>query len=280
MPIVDPSSSHLADTEWLNDHISDSDVRIVDCDEPLGYDRMHIKGSIKIPVFHYIKNASLLSPAGYVIHVMDPDELSGLLYTMGVSPNDKVITYDNSFSLYAARFWWVLTYYGYQFVKVLDGGWKKWYKEGRSIGIEVTEYSASSKLEPKADDSMIIGTEELMQSYNHSDVVVWDVRSGNEYLGIEARGNKRTGHIPGAVHLEWKNAMDLTTICFKDQAALKKMLEEKGITPNKKIITHCQGGIRAAHSAMTLKMLGYENVRNYDPSWNDWGNRSDTPIEY
>ena len=279
MPTLDPDSNILIDTEWLAEHLDDPQIRMVDCDEPLGYDRMHITGAMKIPVFHYIKNTSVVSPAGYGVNVMTAEEVSALLHGMGIGPNDKVVAYDNSFSLYAARFWWVLTYYGYKFVKIMDGGWKKWYREGRPIGLDVQKYSAQDKLKPKVDTSMIIGTDELIQSYNYSDVVVWDVRSQNEYIGTETRGNQRTGHIPGAVHMEWKDTIDKATGCFVDGKTLKNLLTNKGITPDKKIITHCQGGIRAAHAALTLQLLGYENVRNYDPSWNDWGNRLDTPIE-
>ena len=279
MPTLDPNANILVDTEWLAANLDDPQIRVVDCDEPLGYDRMHITGAIKIPVFHYIKNTSVVSPAGYGINVMAAEEVSTLLHKMGIGPNDKVVVYDNSLSLYAARFWWVLTYYGYKFVKIVDGGWKKWYREGRPIGLDVAEYSAQDKLKPKTDTSMIIGTEELIQSYNHPDVVVWDVRSQKEYIGTETRGNKRTGHIPGAIHMEWKDSIDKSTGCFLDAKTLEVAFTSKGITPNKKIVTHCQGGIRAAHAALTLKLLGYKNVRNYDPSWNDWGNRQDTAIE-
>ena len=130
-------SSRLVSTEWLADNLDDPQLRIVDCDEPLAYDRMHITGAIKIPVFHYIKNTSVVSPAGYGVNVMTAEEVSALLHKMGIGPNDKVVAYDNSLSLYAARFWWVLRYYGFQFVKIVDGGWKKLYREGRSIGMDV-----------------------------------------------------------------------------------------------------------------------------------------------
>ena len=121
MPTLDPNSNILVDTEWLADNLDDPQLRIVDCDEPLAYDRMHITGAIKIPVFHYIKNTSVVSPAGYGVNVMTAEEVSALLHKMGIGPNDKVVAYDNSLSLYAARFWWVLRYYGFQFVKIVDG---------------------------------------------------------------------------------------------------------------------------------------------------------------
>ena len=79
--------------------------------------------------------------------------------------------------------------------------------------------------------------------------------------------------------MEWKDTIDKTSGCFLDANTLGDTLTSKGIAPNKKIVTHCQGGIRAAHAALTLELLGYKDVRNYDPSWNDWGNRQDTPIE-
>jgi thiosulfate/3-mercaptopyruvate sulfurtransferase len=92
-------------------------------------------------------------------------------------------------------------------------------------------------------------------------------------------GTKRGGHIPSAVHIEWTNTIDSTTKQFKAAPLLHEMFQQTGVAPNKEVITYCQGGIRAAHSLFSLRLLGYDKVRNYDGSWAEWGNREDLPVE-
>jgi thiosulfate/3-mercaptopyruvate sulfurtransferase len=126
---------------------------------------------------------------------------------------------------------------------------------------------------------MYATAEYIMEHLEKPGFVVLDVRSDGEWNGTNTRGNKRQGHMPGAVHLEWTNNLSADPAKrWKSAEELKAMFEAAGVTPDKEVVTVCQGGIRAAQAAFTLNLLGYEKVRNYDGSFSDWGNREDTPI--
>ena len=126
----------LTSTDWLAEHLDDSGVRVVDCDEFEPYLRAHIKNAVGIRVHHYIKHPEYPSNSREYPLVAEPDVMKAVMEDMGIGDDTLVVAYDNSGSLYSTRFWWVLNYYGHTNVKVLDGGWKKWVDEGRPLSID------------------------------------------------------------------------------------------------------------------------------------------------
>jgi thiosulfate/3-mercaptopyruvate sulfurtransferase len=127
---------------------------------------------------------------------------------------------------------------------------------------------------------MMVDVEDVKAAIGRAGTVILDARSEGEWRGTETRGNRRTGHIPGAVHIDWlDNVTDDELQLLRDADGLRDMYRRAGVTPDKEIITICQAGIRAAQSATVLRLLGYENVRVYDGSFAEWGNRDDTPLE-
>ncbi len=198
--------------------------------------------------------------------------------SLAIDDDTLVIAYDQATQA-AARMWWALNYYGHTNVKVLNGNWLQWVAEGRPISTKMESPTTNKPFTPKADESLYATAEYIMSKLDDPGVVVWDVRSDGEWDGSNTRGNKRQGHMPGAKHLEWTSSYEPDEIKrWKSADALKTQLDAVGVTPDKEIVTVCQGGIRAAHALFTLKLLGYDNVRNYDGSFSDWGNRDDTPI--
>jgi thiosulfate/3-mercaptopyruvate sulfurtransferase len=111
--------------------------------------------------------------------------------------------------------------------------------------------------------------------------VIWDVRSRAEHVGEEMRANKRGGHIPGARNIEWLELQQppVRSGLLLPADEIQAKLDAIGVTKDKRVITHCQAGIRAAQAAFVLRLMGYPDARNYDASWAEWGNRDDTPIE-
>ena len=228
----------LVETDWLEARLDDPNVRIVDCDEYDKYLRAHIKNAVGIKVHHYIKHPDYPNdPTGHPL-VADPDAFAELMESMGIGDDDLVVAYDNAGSLYATRFWWVLSYYGHTNVKVLNGGWRKWFDEGRPVTLEVSDVPDRG-LTASVNRDVVCTLDDGVAAVGRSDTVFLDVRSHGEWDGTNDRGNSRAGHVPGAVHLEWLNFItedDYRTI--KPAHELRAMLHELGVTPDKQVITY------------------------------------------
>jgi thiosulfate/3-mercaptopyruvate sulfurtransferase len=222
----------LVDAEWVDAHQNDPNVVIVDTDVEAGYLRGHIPGAVLVPD-NYEKD-----PDTGRVHIMSSDEFAAICQGLGIGDDTLVIAYDNNQSLYAARLWWALNYYGHRDVKVLNGGWHSWVKEGRAISFDHPRPPAKVKFTPRVNDSVMVKADELKANCSLDDVVVWDVRSDGEYDGSNSRGNQRVGHVPGAAHLEWFNVMDRETQRFRPAGEIRRMLTEKGITPDKRVYTY------------------------------------------
>ena len=277
-----PNPDILAETDWLAEHIGDPNVRVVDCDEYLAYMRLHIDGAIGLRTHHYLKEpGDSASGPGIGTHIMPPEAFAKTMSSHGISNDTTVVAYDNMGGLYAARLWWSLDYYGHSNCKVLNGGFRKWYEEGRAVSMDAPHVD-KRQFEVKAVREDICATRDAVKdAIGRDDTVIWDVREAAEYAGTDNRPNARHGHIPGARHLEW---LDLTVSPpvrsgrFLPAEEIRRKLAAIGVTPDKRVITHCQAGIRAAHGAFLLRLMGYPDARNYDASWAEWGNVDDTPI--
>ena len=232
----------LVETDWLEARLDDPNLRIVDCDEYVRYHRAHIKGAVGIKVHHYIKHPDYpKDPTGYPL-VADQDTFVELMESMGIGNDDLVVAYDNSGSLYATRFWWVLSYYGHTNVKVLNGGWRKWFDEGRPATLETPDVAPDATRRGytvSMNQDIVCILDHGIASVGRSDTVFLDVRSDGEWDGTNDRGNRRAGRVPGAVHLEWLNLVtDDAYQTFRPAHELRAMLEERGVTPEKQVITY------------------------------------------
>jgi thiosulfate/3-mercaptopyruvate sulfurtransferase len=232
------NSEILVNTEWLNSHIDDLDIRIIDCDMFDSYARAHIKGAVGIKVHHYIKHPSYSQDSKSYPLVAEPDVVKELFESMGIGDDTTVVSYDSAGSLSASRFWWVLNYYGHKNAKVLDGGWKKWFDEGRPVSIEPPS-PREVTFTPSADETLICTLDQAVSKIDDSDVVFLDVRSDGEWDGTNSRGNSRSGRVPGSVHLEWLNFItDDKYHTIKSPSELRDMLKTVGVTPEKEVITY------------------------------------------
>jgi thiosulfate/3-mercaptopyruvate sulfurtransferase len=156
---------------------------------------------------------------------------------LGIGDDTDVVAYDAG-STTAGRLWWCLNYYGHTRVRVLNGGWNLWLKEGRPVTMAVPEVKAPGPFTPNADGSLYATAEQIMADLKKPDVVVLDVRTDGEWDGTNTRGNKRQGHIPGAVHLEWVNNLTADDEKrWKSADELREMYAACGITPEKQIVT-------------------------------------------
>lgn len=262
----------LAEPDWLWERRDDPMVRVIDCATLEAYRRAHIPGAVGLPVHNWIKD-----PADKRF-VMGPEAFAELMGKLGVSGDTTVVTYDDNHSLFACRLWWVLNYYGHTDTKVLNGGWHRWLSEGRPLTFHETR-PEPGRFTPRPNEGVICRLDELKAKLGDPRVQVMDMRSDAEWLGTNDHGNKRAGHVPGALHLEWLNYMtEDGRRMFKPASELRAMLDRAGISPQSEVVTHCQAAIRAAHGALVLSLLGWDRVRVYDGSMLEWANRDDTPL--
>ena len=223
---------YLAEADWLAEHLNDANVVVVDCDVDAGYNRGHIPGAVLIPD-NFVKD-----PDTHRVLMMTPDQFKATCERLGISNDSLVVCYDNGQSVTAARLWWVLNTYGHRDAKVLNGGWRGWVAGNHPISFGRPMPAEGVTFTPALDDSMLVTVDGLKEACTLADSVVWDVRSDGEWDGSNNRANKRAGHIPGAVHLEWHNLMERGTHRFKSASEIRRLLSEHGITPDKNVYTY------------------------------------------
>lgn len=200
----------------------------------------------------------------------------GHLFSLrGVVPERPVVVYESDSGMRAARAFWFLDYLGHPNVRVLDGGLGAWTRSGLPVSTGF-QAPATSGWHGTPDPSKLATWQDVLSVLDRRDVAIVDTRSREEHLGTMVRA-RRGGSIPGAVNLEWKqNLAEGGT--FKPADELRAMYGPLGVTPEKSAVTYCQGGYRAAHTYLALKVLGHPHVRNYTGSWKEWGDRDDLPI--
>ena len=199
-----------------------------------------------------------------------------VLAVHGVDATTPVVVYDEQSGVRAARAFWFLEHFGHPSVRLLDGGFNAW----AAAGLPVTQDAAPP---PKSEwigtrnERTLATWKDVKNAIGRADTVVLDTRSDAEHEGSLIRA-RRGGAVPGAAHVEWTRNLAGSGE-FKPAEELKKMYADAGVTPDREIITYCQGGYRAANSYLALRLLGYPRVRMYIGSWKEWGDREDLPVE-
>jgi thiosulfate/3-mercaptopyruvate sulfurtransferase len=270
----------LVTTEWLAEHLDDPPVVVAEVDENPGlYDDGHISGALKL---HW--RDDLQDPVER--DLVDKESFEELMGRLGVSDASTVVLYGDKNNWFAAYAYWYLKIYGHEDVRILDGGRQKWLDEGRELTTEVpsperVEYRANER-----DESLRAYRDAVRKGIGAPEKALVDVRSPQEYAGdlvappgYEEEGAQRAGHIPTAHSIPWAQAVrDDGT--FRSREELQELYESKGITAGKEVTAYCRIGERSAHTWFVLReLLGYEQVKNYDGSWTEWGNLVDVPIE-
>jgi thiosulfate/3-mercaptopyruvate sulfurtransferase len=263
----------LVDTAWLQDHLRDADVRIVDL-RVRGYADGHVPGAV------WLDNNAIRIANRPPTFLPTPTEFEELMARLGIANHTRVIAYDDRGGIYAARLWWILNYYGHRNVALLDGGWTKWTLEQRPTNTTVPALTRAS-FAVKPGTVRVATAQDVLAAINKPGIKLVDARTPAEIAGKDLRNIKRGGFIESSVPVYWEDTFDPTTKAFRSAADIEKLYRDRGIQPSDEVITYCQVGMRAAHDLFTLALIGHDltKLRNYYGSWEEWGNRDDTPIK-
>jgi thiosulfate/3-mercaptopyruvate sulfurtransferase len=271
----------LTDTQWVENHLKDGNVRIaeVDYDPRANYELGHVPGSV---LFDWKRDIN--DPISR--NILSKQSCEELLQRFGINNDTTLILYGDFNNWFAAFAFWVFKYYGYRDVKIMDGGRKKWLEEDRQLTKEVPNYPKGNFKASEPDDNIRVFMNHVKEKLGKKDKALVDVRSPKEFTGeilappeYPTEHAQRGGHIPGAANIPWSQAVN-DDGTFKSVDELKKLYEAKGIIPDKEIITYCRIGERSSHTWFVLKyLLGYPDVKNYDGSWTEWGNMIANQIE-
>lgn len=274
-PTTDPNAyTHpelLVETSQLQKLLADPKIAVVDLRKKESYDAGHIPGAV-----WYDPNK--LKDPDDKLHVIREGLFAENVGAIGIDNARKVVAYDDGNGLSATRFWWVHWYYGGD-GSVLNGGFAKWQKDGLAISKD-TPAVTKAAFKTTVNNDVICALDYIAQKSESPDpnVVILDARSPAEYTGADVRAAKG-GHVPNAVNLDWTRSLtDAEPKVWKPAAELRKQFAEAGVKPGSQVITYCQTGVRAAHSLFTLRLLGYDGLKNFDGSWQEWGNNKDTKV--
>jgi thiosulfate/3-mercaptopyruvate sulfurtransferase len=278
--MADYAKDVLVDTQWVENHLGDDSVRIVEVDEnPALYAEAHIPGAIG---FDWRKDLQDQVRRDF----LRPAEFGELFGSRGISNEHTIVLYGDRNNWFAAYTYWYLKYYGHDNVKLMNGPREKWISEGRPTSSSVPSYESRQFTAREGDEAIRARREEVLAALDQS-VRLVDVRSPQEYsgeliamAGYEQEGAQRAGHIPGAASVPWAQAVQQDGT-FKSADELRELYSSKGVIDGSNpIIAYCRIGERSAHTWFVLhELLGKDDVKNYDGSWTEWGNLVSVPIE-
>lgn len=278
------NSSPLVSTGWLEDHLADPDLRIIEVCS-LRDDKTYREGHIPGAMWVYWKSACWHQTDREFI---TPAAMAKMFGAMGIGPRSSVVLYGDPVQ-YGSYALWAFTMAGHANLRLLDGGRRKWVLEKRPLTQDVPRYPAVAYPTPQGTSSMRVGRRDVRDNLGQPRRLLLDFRSPEEYSGERVseysfpvdHGAERSGRIPGAVHLYFKELLNEDD-SFKSPDQLRRMLAAAGIAPEKfdEVVCYCRLSHRATIGWIALgQMLGHKGVKIYDGSWTEWGSIVGYPIE-
>ena len=270
----------LVDTEWLAERLDDDSIRIVEVDEdPSRYSSRHVPGAIGLDWRHDLQDRVRRDLLG-------PEAFAELVGSRGLSREHTVVLYGDRHNWFAAYAFWYFRYYGHDSVRLLDGGCDRWIAERRPTTSDPVAYPRLDYAPAAGDESIRARRDEVEAAIGTATRLV-DVRTPLEFsgeliamTGYEQEGAQRGGHIPGAVLVQWSDAVAEDGTILPAES-LRRLYEGAGVIgAGAPVIAYCRIGERSAHTWFVLsELLGVPDVKNYDGSWAEWGNLIGVPIE-
>lgn len=272
----------LVSTDWVDQHRSDPNVRVVESNEDtLLYASGHVPGAVHVD---WTSDLNDQIRRDYITR----EGFEALMSRIGATPDTTVVFYGDKNNWWACYAFWVFQLFGHTNARVMDGGRLKWEKEGRPMSRDVPSYPKTTYKAKERQDAPIRAFRDDVMAHLKKQGQLVDVRSPEEFAGTRMHmpdypneGALRGGHIPGAKSIPWGRAVNQADGTFKPASELKALyVDEQKLSPSRETIAYCRIGERSSHTWFALKyLLGFENVRNYDGSWTEWGNLVGVPIE-
>src|SRR6476646_1000045 len=270
-------SNVLVDADWVEAHLDDPKVVLVEVDEDTAaYDKNHIRGAVRLDW-----KKDLQDPVRR--DFVDKAQFEALLSAKGIGNDDTVVLYGGNNNWFAAYAYWYFKLYGHQDVKLLDGGRKKWELDGRELSKDAVSRDKTSYTAQDQDLTIRAFRDEVVDAIGKKNLV--DVRSPDEFSGkllapahLPQEQSQRGGHIPTALNVPWSKAANEDGT-FRSDDELRKLYADEGLDDGRDTIAYCRIGERSSHTWFVLQeLLGHENVKNYDGSWTEYGSLVGVPI--
>jgi len=258
----------LVTAEWLVAHHADDGVRVLDPRRSEAFDGAHVPGSLNT-------NTPFKDPAR-PLHVMTAAQAEDAIRDLGISEATAVVVIGEG--MLSGRVWWFLRYHGHEHVRLMDGDFSAYVAAGGPESTEAAPVTIGD-FTARAEPTVIARAEDLARELGGRTQVI-DVRSDDEWRGSNNFKHKRVGHIPGAIHVLWTDLLtEAEPRRFRSPEEIRAILAKHGVTPSHRVVTVCEVGYRAAHSAFALRLAGFGDVRVYDASMREWDDREDLPLE-
>ena len=268
----------LVTSDWVQEHLNDPAVRLVEVDvDTEAYRESHVENAVA-----WNWTTQLQDPV--TRDILSKQDFEQLMARSGITPETHVVLYGDNNNWFAAYALWLMEFYGHERVSLMDGGRVKWLSDDRPTTTAEPSIQPASYTAQEQDLSIRARRDEVLQAIGSSANLV-DVRSPAEFTGevIAPPGMSETaqrgGHIPGAKNVPWARAVNEDGT-FKSVEELKSLYEGVGVQPGQETIAYCRIGERSSHTWFVLKhILGYDDVKNYDGSWTEYGSMVGVPIE-
>jgi thiosulfate/3-mercaptopyruvate sulfurtransferase len=269
----------LASTDWLQTHLMDDDIRIVDCTvsfiNPDSYNKGHIPGAVSLDVI-----GQLSDPNGRVpLLILPESQFEKAMGKLGIGNDTTVVVYDAFGGSWAAKLWWALMYYGHDNVKILNGGLGIWKAEGRKMETEAS-VATPTVFKAKTQASLIADIEDVKQAIEQNNIYLVDALNADHHFGRKPFGPNLAppGHIPSAINIPGPSNINKENGLLLAPVELKEHWSKLKANSQDKVITYCGAGYSGAFDLFALYQLGYNRVSLYDGSWIEWISDKTRPI--
>lgn len=274
-PYVD--GSYITDAKWLLQNLKSKDILVLDARSDKDYAKGHIPGAINVAWQGFSNMEGKPGDKGWGV-VLSDDKLSEKLAAIGVDKTKTIVVYSDNKTGWGedGRFVWMFKMAGIENAKMLNGGFNFWESSKYEVSKEAVLPVASSFKIENSNKAGTINTEELVAKLGKVKIV--DSREKDEYTGAVKFGEARGGHLPGAINITF-NSLFKEDKTFKSSEDIEAIFKAAGLNKEDEIVTYCTAGIRSAHLALALRMMGYNNVKNYDESFYTWAKDESLKVE-